>query len=156
MKTISQQIARQFREAFLGGSFSGPDLKGHLEGITLEEANQKIGDHNTIYILTCHIHYYIRGVLQVLKGGPLEVRDKYSFDHPPLTSQKQWEDLQIQVWNDVEEFAALVAQMPEEKLKSAFIQPEYGNYYRNMAGIIQHSLYHIGQIGLLRKLIRSS
>ncbi len=154
--TISQQIARQFREAFLGGSFTGPDLKGHLEGITLEEANKKIGDHNTIYILTCHIHYYIKGVLQVLKGGPLEVTDKFSFDHPPLKSQQEWDDLQTQLWSDVEEFAGLTEVMPEEKLISDFIQPEYGNYYRNMAGIIQHSLYHIGQIGILKKLISSS
>ena len=156
MKSISQQIALQFREAFLGGSFSGPDLKGHLEGISVDEANKKIGDHNTIYLLTCHIYYYIKGVLEVLKGGPLEIKDKYSFDHPLLTSQQEWEELQTQLWSDVEEFAGLVEQISEEQLKSDFIQPQYGNYYRNLAGIIQHSLYHIGQIGILRKLIRTS
>ena len=100
-----------------------------------------------------HLNYYTEGLIKVLEGGPLDIKDKYSFDTPPIASQEDWITLINTIWSNAERFAALVEQMPDEKLWSAFVKEQYGNYYRNIIGVIEHSYYHFGQIVILKKQI---
>jgi hypothetical protein len=88
-----------------------------------------------------------------LQGGPLNAHDKYSFDHPPIQSQEDWQRLLDKVFSDAEDFATLVEQLPESKLGENFSEEKYGNYYRNIHGIIEHTHYHLGQIVIIKKLL---
>lgn len=71
----------------------------------------------------------------------------------PITSQEDWDQLRQKAYRDAERFAELIEQMSEEKLFSGFVMEKYGNYYRNLLVMIEHSYYHLGQIVLLKKLI---
>jgi hypothetical protein len=31
---------------------------------------------------------------------------------------------------------------------------KYGNYFRNIAGVVEHTHYHLGQIALIKKLLK--
>lgn len=104
-------------------------------------------------LLAQHIHYYINGINIVFKGGSLDIRDKYSFDFPPVNSQEEWEIFLAKFWNDSEEFATLIEQMPDEKLEQGFVDEKYGTYKRNIDAMIEHSYYHLGQIVLIKKII---
>ena len=151
---LSSQIADQFREVQLSGKWVVvTNLKEQLDDLTWEQANVRIGGLNSIAMLTFHINYYVAGVLQVLEGGSLDIRDKYSFDMAPITSQEDWDQLRQKAYRDAERFAELIEQMSEEKLFSGFVMEKYGNYYRNLLVMIEHSYYHLGQIVLLKKLI---
>ena len=152
--TFATQIASQSREVQLDGTWISTNLKAELTDVTWEEATTKIGSLNTIADLSFHINYYIAGINQVLEGGTLDIRDKYSFDRPPITSQADWQQLQTKIYTDAEKFVALVAQLSDEQLNQGFVKEEYGNYFRNLLGMNEHSYYHLGQIVLLKKLIR--
>lgn len=128
-------------------------LKEHLADVTWQQATTKVYSFNTIAALAYHVHYYVGAILQVLGGGPLDAKDKYSFDHPPIQSQEDWDNLLGKIWADAEKFAALIEQMPEEKLWEDFSENKYGNYYRNIHGIIEHAHYHLGQIVLIKKIL---
>ena len=93
--------------------------------------------------------------IQVFAGGTLDIKDKYSFDFPPIISKAQWETFLQQFWKDAETFALQVEQLSEEQLNVDFTNPNYGSYYRNIDGMIEHSYYHLGQIILINKLITS-
>ena len=56
-------------------------------------------------------------------------------------------------WDDAETFASLVEQLPEAKLWEDFWGSKYGNYYRNIHGVIEHTHYHLGQIVLIKKML---
>jgi hypothetical protein len=45
--------------------------------------------------------------------------------------------------------------MPEEKLNDFFALEKYGTYQRNFHGLIEHTHYHLGQIAILKKLVRT-
>ena len=153
----TQQIANQFREVHLKGDWvAGTNLKDQLTDLTWQQATTKIGSLNTIAALAFHLNYYIAGLVQVFEGGPLTIRDKYSFDGPPIQSQADWEQLLTKTWSDAEKFADLIAQMPDAQLKTAFIDAKYGNYEKNIHAMIEHVYYHLGQIVLLKKLIIST
>ena len=151
---LNEQIAKHFRDVFFGKNWTWVNMKETLADVTWQEANTKTGSLNTIALLVFHIHYFIDAAMKVLEGGPLDAHDKYSFDLPPIQSQEDWENLLNKVWADAEKFAGLVEQLPEHKLWEDFTDKKYGNYYRNIHGIIEHTHYHLGQIVVIKKMIK--
>jgi hypothetical protein len=150
---LTTQIAKHLREVYFGGNWTFSNLKDQLENLTWQQATTKVYSFNTIVTLVYHSNYYIVAALKVLQGGPLDSKDKYSFDHPPIESQQDWQKLIDKVWADVENFAKLIEQLPEQILFENFADKKYGNYYRNLHGIIEHTHYHLGQIVLIKKIV---
>ena len=151
---LTTQIALQFREIFLDGDWVvGTNYKAQLSDLTWKQATTKIDSLNTIAALTFHINYYIGGILNVIKNGKLEIRDKYSFDMPQIKSQEDWKKLLNKMWSNAKIFAEILDQMPDDKMEDIFVDEKYGNYYRNINALIEHSFYHLGQIVLIRKML---
>ncbi len=150
----SNQLSTRFKEVLLDGTWiANTNFRDQLTSINWKQASRQIGTLNTIGALTNHINYYIKGILNVFEGGTLDIRDKFSFDFPPVRSQKEWEQILIEIFSNAEKFASHIEQMSDEKLESNFVKKEYGNYQRNIEGMIEHCYYHLGQISLLKKMI---
>lgn len=151
------QLSKRFREVLLDGFWiANTNFKDQLSEVTWEQAVTKVDALNTIAMLTFHINYYIAGIINVFEGGALEIKDKFSFDLPPIESQQQWEDLLSKLWTDSEKFATLLEQMTDSQLDEVFVDEKYGTYRRNIDGMIEHSYYHLGQITLVKKLLKNS
>lgn len=150
---LPAQIAKHLRDVYFGGNWTWSNLKDNLAGVTWQQAMTQVHSFNTIATLVFHMGYFISAVTKVLQGGPLDAHDKYSFDHPPIQSQEDWERFLDKTWADVETLAGLIEQVPEEKLWADFSENKYGNYYRNLVGIIEHCHYHLGQIALIKKIL---
>ncbi|HEX2616896.1 MAG TPA: DinB family protein, partial [Flavobacteriales bacterium] len=150
---LQQHIAKHFRDVHFGGNWTTVNVKDALAGVTWQQSITKVHDLNTIATLLFHVNYFVAAALQVLKGGPLDAHDKYSFDHPPISSQADWQRMVDKALDEAEQFAALVEQLPEEKLWADFTDPKYGTYYRNIHGIIEHTHYHLGQIVVIKKML---
>jgi uncharacterized damage-inducible protein DinB len=151
---VTAHIAKHFREVHFGGNWTWSNLKDNLEGVTWEEAITKVHSFNTIATLVYHTNYYVDAVLKVFKGEPLTANDKFSFSHPPINSKDDWDAMLNKVWDDAKEFADLLEQMPDSKLWENIADEKYGIYYRNLHGIIEHTHYHLGQIALIKKILK--
>jgi uncharacterized damage-inducible protein DinB len=152
-----KQLANRLTEILLNGTWiANTNYKDQLADLTWKQATHQIGPLNTIAALTFHINYYLGGVLNVLEGGALEIRDKYSFDLPPIRSEEDWSKLLDELWTHAKKFADQVEKLPDEQLDAVFVDEKYGTYRRNIEGIIEHSYYHLGQITLLRKLVEQA
>jgi hypothetical protein len=150
---LTKQIAKQFRDVHFGGNWTDSSLKENLTGMGWEQAVTRVYSFNSIAALVYHMNYYVSAVLQVLQGAPLQASDKYSFDHPEIRCQDDWEKLLDKTWTDAENFALSVERLPESLLQESFSDGKYGNYYRNIQGVTEHIHYHLGQIVLIRKII---
>ncbi|HTB24246.1 MAG TPA: hypothetical protein VK711_02700 [Puia sp.] len=153
---LTTQISKQFRDVYFGGNWTASSLKEHLTGTSWQQATTKVYSFNTIATLVFHMNYYVGVVMEVLWGNPLNASDKYSFDHPAILTQEDWEKLLDKTWREAESFAVLIEQLQENKLWEDFSGNKYGNYYRNICGIIEHIHYHLGQIVLIKKIILQS
>lgn len=152
--TRSEFTANRLREVLLNGHWiAHTNFKKQIESVTWEQATQKIGSLNSIAELTYHVNYYLAGVLQVLKGGKLEIQDKYSFDVPPIQSETNWQNLVQEFLTTSEEFVLQVEKFSEQRLNEIFVDEKYGTYLRNLEAIIEHSYYHLGQISLIKKML---
>lgn len=150
----TQQIASRFREVILNGTWiANTNYKDQLYDLDWKIVTKKFHSFNTIAVLSQHIHYYISGILNVLNGGTLDIKDQFSFYFPKIESQQDWENFLTKFWKDTEEFASLIEQMPDEKLDAVFVDAKYGTYQRNIDAMIEHSYYHLGQIVLIKKAL---
>jgi len=150
---LTGQIAKHIRDVHFGGNWSDVNLKETLKDLTWEQASTKVYSFNTIASLVYHMNYFVSATLGVLQGEPLTANDKFSFDCPPINSQEDWDGLLNKTWTDAENFAVLIEQLSENKLWEDFTDKEYGTYYRNLQGIIEHIHYHLGQIVLIKKML---
>ena len=153
MSTV-KQIAKHFRDVYFGGNWTDVNVKNTLTDIGWEEATTKVSNINTIATLVFHMNYYVNPVLQVLQGGPLIASDKFSFDLAPISSEEDWQKLVTKALAEAEIFADEIEKLEEAKLSGIFADAKYGSYYRNLHGIIEHTHYHLGQISLLKKLVK--
>jgi hypothetical protein len=151
--TLSTQTAKHLRDVYSGGNYTGVNLRNVLADVDLKKATTKVGSFNTILELVYHTNYYVTVVSKVLQGEPLNASDKFSFDHPQIQSEEEWKKFLDGFWADAEKFAVLIEQLPDNKFLEPFLDGKYGTYYRNIAGVIEHTHYHLGQIVLIKKLL---
>ncbi len=153
---LTGQIAKHFRDVYLGSNWTSVNLKDTLADVSWQEATTKVYNLNTIAALVFHINYYVAAVLKALQGEALNASDKFSFGLAPVTCDDDWKNLVSKAMADAESFAIQIETLNEAKLFEDFADPKYGNYYRNLHGIIEHTHYHLGQISLIKKIIRET
>lgn len=80
------------------------DLKMELVDVIWEEVLIKVLFLNMILVFIYYMYYYFVGVLQVMNGGDLIIRDKFSFDYLIINFKEEWEKFFDLVWEIVEIF----------------------------------------------------
>ena len=155
MQTIAH-ITKHLRDFYSGNNWTASNLKTQLDGITWQEAKTTVYGFNTITVLVFHINYYVEATLKVLQGQPLDANDTFAFDCPEINSKEDWDALVTKVFTDAENFANLLEKLPENRLWENIADPKYGDYYRNIQGIVEHNHYHLGQISLIKKIVKGA
>lgn len=151
---LSKQIAKHFREIYFGGNWTVSNVKDQLADVNLQMAVKKLPEMNSIAVLSYHMNYYVTAVTRVLQGNALNASDKYCFDCPELTTEAQWQEMVQKNLDEAELMAKLIEELPDDIWWKNLADEKYGNYYRNIQGIIEHCHYHLGQIVMLKKLVK--
>lgn len=151
--SLSKELARHIREIHHGKNWTWSDMEEALNDVTWQEAADVSLPCNSIAVLVFHMNYYLRVVHERVRGGHLNGKHEDSFKAPPISNETEWKALLKQTWDDAEAFAQTVEAFPETQLFEEF-SPKYGSYYRNIQGVIEHNHYHLGQIVVLKKLLR--
>lgn len=147
-------IALRLREVLLDGTWiANTNVNQQLQDLNWLQATQKVGNLNTIAMLTFHLNYYLRGLMQAFETGKLEISDRYSFDMPEIQSAIDWETLRQDFLVNANQFVMKVEQLEDKVFDQTFIDEKYGTWLRNIEGVIEHSYYRLGQISLIKKLI---
>ena len=154
MKT-TQLIAKQLRDVYTDGNWTWATLKEKIEDVTWKEATKQIYGLNTIATLVFHINYYTHEVANALEGQPFTASDKLAFTHPPITNEEDWQNILKGVFTDGERLAQQIEKLDDVILYDYFQEEKYGSYYRNFCGIIEHFHYHLGQIVVIKKILRT-
>ncbi len=153
---LSQVIASHVMEAYFGNSWSDVCVRDIVKDIQYDEAiTISAASPNTIAALLYHIMFYNKAICQRLRGEEPQIGEANGFDLPPLKSESDWKQLVSDAMEAAEKLADAIRNFPQEKLFDE--KPEgKGTYYKKFHGVIEHNYYHLGQIMILKKLIRSS
>ncbi len=154
-RSESARIADQLRRAFDGEAWHGDSLFEILEGVTAARAAARpIAGAHTIWELVLHVAAWDGAVLRRLGGAAVELSDAENF--PPVrdASAAGWRAALAQVRRGHAELVAAVASLPDSRLDDMVPGKEGAHYtfYYMLHGVVQHELYHAGQIALLKKM----
>jgi uncharacterized damage-inducible protein DinB len=154
--TEATRIADQLRRAFDGEAWHGDSVLEILKGVTASQASARpIAGAHSIWGLALHIAAWDGAVLRRLSGNTVTLSDAENF--PPVTdpSAAAWRKALADVRRVHEELVAAVAALPESRLYEMVPgkQGAHYDFYYMLHGVVQHELYHGGQIALLKKLV---
>jgi uncharacterized damage-inducible protein DinB len=145
-------LANRLQEVLLNGKWiANTNLKEQIQNLHWETAIKKAGNLNSIALLVFHLNYYIKGIYHFFETGKLEISDRFSFDMPEIKSEEDWKKLVSEILVNAERLVGLIREMEDEQLGDVFADEKYGNYERNIEGLIEHCYYHLGQASLLIK-----
>ena len=147
-------IAKHLRDVYFGQNWTSVSLQELLGDVDWKSANAQVHSFHTIAKLSFHIHYFVSAILGALHNGSLDAHDKYSFDCPPIRSDQDWQQLKETIWSDVKRLVSLIESFPDDRLEEVFVDEKYGTYYRNFQGLIEHTHYHLGQIAIIKSLLK--
>jgi len=147
-------IADQLRRAWEGEAWHGPSLKEILTGITAAQAAARpIAAAHSIWELVHHITAWEGIVLRRL-GGEVVKDVSSEIDWPPVgeKSEAAWQRALAALEESNRKLREAIARLPDERLHER-VPGKQDNFYLELHGIVQHDLYHAGQIALLKKAL---
>jgi len=151
MDTI-RGIVDQLQRAFEGHAWHGPAVRELLADVGAAQANAKpIAQAHSIWEIVLHMSTWEHVVRRRLQGEVIdELPDAEDWPAVRETSEAAWR----KAVQDLEErnraLRDAVAQLDEARL-TAKVPGKDHSVYIMLHGIIQHDLYHAGQIAVLKK-----
>lgn len=153
MNTECLRIADQARRAFEGDAWHGSALRELLEGVTVEQAlAHPIPDAHSIWELVLHIAVWVEASEASVRGVPMPKIVGTVEDWPPVrdASDAAWTKANRRLFQAGNKLEQTIAQFSDERLRETVPGRTY-DFYHLFHGIVQHSLYHAGQIALLKR-----
>lgn len=155
MNSESLRIADQLRRAFGGDPWHGPPLHELLAGVTSAQAVAKpITGGHSIWELVLHIELYTRMAFEATRGVPMAKLYENGKDWLDVTDPgaAAWAQANDALHHSAEQLADAILARDDETLPDTVPGRDYDFYYL-FHGIIQHSLYHGGQIAQLKRAL---
>jgi uncharacterized damage-inducible protein DinB len=154
-RSEAARIADQLRRAFSGDAWHGDSVFEILEDVNAAQAAAHPSKKaHSIWELVLHIAAWDSAVLRRLGGAAVELSDAENF--PPVTdaSEAEWRKALADVRRVHEALVAAVAALPDSRLDQIVPGKKSAHYtfYYMLHGVVQHELYHAGQIALLKKM----
>jgi uncharacterized damage-inducible protein DinB len=145
------RIHKLHQEAFEGGAWHGPALLQVIRDIHVDHAAAKPITHaHSIWEIVLHIDAWQQAVLKRLNGQPVDLIGEE--DWPPVidNSDSAWEAALESLNAHYQKLAQRIAALTDADLDQKVPGRDH-TIYKTVQGLIQHNLYHAGQIAILKK-----
>lgn len=147
---VKELILSQLRESVTDGGWHGPSLLDVVNGVDVSQAMAKpLKDRHTIGEIVQHTVYWMDKVNEVLEGG----------EHPPIGDPEDWKpvDEGRSEWESVDNWIVNAHKGLIESLHGfegdldAEVPGTSFSYSWMLFGLVNHNLYHAGQIAILKR-----
>ena len=149
--TEIERILDQLRRAFKGEAWHGPALLEILDGVDAGQAFAKPLPHaHSIWEIVLHISAWEDAVRSRLGGEVVEPTGEQNW--PPVrdTGDASWQRALGTLRSGHAALERAVAALSDARLPETVPGQDYSVYFM-LHGVVQHDLYHGGQIALLKK-----
>ena len=143
----------QLKRSFEGKAWHGPALNEILSKISAKSAAARpLENAHSIWEITSHIHAWQNAVKERLQGIQVSWKDVNDWPAISDTSEAAWQQLQTDLKTSYGSLLNALETIDESKLDQP-VSEGFSSYYGTIHGLIQHNLYHAGQIVLLQKAL---
>jgi uncharacterized damage-inducible protein DinB len=148
------RLADQIRRAFDGEAWHGDSLFEILNGVDAKmAAAHPIKNAHSIWELVLHITAWDAAILTRIGGTAAEPENEQNFPPVKDTSEAAWRMAIEHAKHTHRQLVEAVAAFSDSRLQERVPgkTESYHDFFYNISGIVQHELYHAGQIALLKK-----
>ena len=150
------RILDQLQRAYEGPAWHGPALREVLAGVTYQTAAQRpIPDAHTIWEIVLHLSVWMSVPARRIAGEEVS-NPPPDQDWPaaPPPSEEAWRQALDQLAQAQRDLEAKIRTLTDDRLREKVGGPVPYSIYTLLHGVVQHNLYHAGQIALLKKAAR--
>lgn len=149
--TESALIADQLHRAFYGNAWHGPAVLELLADVSAKTAARKpMADAHSIWELLLHIAVWDNSGLVRLSGKKYQPTGTDNFPLVTKPTEAAWRKAIAQAKRTHDTLEKTIASLPDSRLRDRVPGKRY-DFSHMLHGIVQHELYHAGQIALLKK-----
>lgn len=148
--TDAERIADQLARAYAGEAWYGPALRPMLGALSPDAAARRpLPGRHSVWELVLHLAANIDFVLARLDGHALELAPEV--DWPPVgeVSEAGWRAALATLDGHHDALVARTRALPDAALEATVVGRAYSTRVM-LLGILQHNVYHAGQVALLR------
>lgn len=148
-----ERIADQLRRSMEGEAWHGPAVMELLAGVQASQAfMHPISAAHSIWEIVLHIRAWNGAVLRRIRGEAVELAEDEDWPTVSDSSEEGWEDVVRSLTLAHAKVYNAILGMTDARLDEIVPGRTY-NYYYLAHGLVQHNLYHAGQIAVLKKLL---
>ena len=153
--TEIERILEQLKRAYEGNAWHGPSVSEALAGITAAQAHARpVPGAHSIWALVHHIAVWKNVGRRRLSGDRAAINISSPEDWPPADDpgEAAWEQAKAELDRGHQALVEAIARVPEARLDEPIFEG-MSTVYVTLHGVIQHDLYHAGQIAMLKKAL---
>ena len=153
--TEIERILDQLKRAYEGNAWHGPSVREAVAGVTAEQAHARpLSNAHSIWELVYHIAVWESVGRRRLEGDRAAIDISSPEDWPPPNEKGEaaWEQAKATLDRGHEALREAIAHVPEARLDEPILEG-MSTVYVTLHGVIQHDLYHAGQIAMLKKAL---
>jgi heme-degrading monooxygenase HmoA/uncharacterized damage-inducible protein DinB len=144
-------LADELQRIWKGDPWHGPSLSELLDGVTpAQAAARPIPGAHSIWEIVLHDTGWTEVIRRRLEGEAVEEPEAGDFPPPSDPTAKAWADAQARLRSAHERIVETVARLRPEDLEGKVPGRDYSARFQ-VHSAIRHTVYHTGQIGLLKK-----
>lgn len=157
MPRVVEKIVNQLQRAWDGNAFHGPAVHTLLQGVGARAAFARpLPGAHSIAEIARHIGTWEDVVRRRLGGEVIdELPDEQDWPGTGEATDAGWDATRRKLDDTHARLEAAVAALPESRLGDPVAARDYDVEFM-LHGILQHTLYHAGQIALLKKAAEES
>ena len=152
-----ERLSDQIRRAYQGEAWHGDAILEILSDVTAAQAAARpIQTAHSIWELVLHIAAWDDAVLRRTGGKAVSLSDAENFPSIDDTSEAAWRKTVQKLKDGNDRLVKAVAAFPDSRLGARVPgkKAAYYTFFYMFAGIVQHELYHAGQIAILKKMVQ--
>jgi len=149
--TEVQRITDQLKRAFEGDAWHGSAVRELLADVSAKSAaTRPIANAHSIWEIVNHVLAWHVGVRRRVEGEVVELTGVREWPPVSDTSASSWQVTLDTLEKSYRDLMSTVARLDDSHLY-ATVRGGTSTVYFQLHGLIQHDLYHAGQIALLKK-----
>ncbi len=154
--TEVERIVDQYDRVMSGRAWHGDPVWNLLEGISPEcAANRPVAVAHTIWELLMHMTYWETVGYGRIMNLPVERGPGKNFPVVPKPTAANWRKTLKEFRASNRNFRQALLQLEPANLDLRLARDKRKSTYVEAHGVIQHHVYHAGQIAILRKAFKS-
>jgi uncharacterized damage-inducible protein DinB len=149
--TEVERILDQYDRAMNGDAWHGDPVWKILDGTSAEQAARRAGANtHTVWELVIHMTFWETEVCGRLNNLPARSTEELNFPTMPEATEENWSSALSDLRRSNAEFRQCLSQLEPARLDQTTPGRDK-TIYVEVHGVIQHHLYHAGQIAIVSK-----